>query len=183
MWEAIRRLTPHPWTINRLIETSRQRRPTVSAYVAGLLAAGILEREQGGRTPDGKRAPDLYRLAVDRGVDPPRVRPDGSEPPASKRDRMWRSMRILKTFGAADLAAATTLPASPISEATARDYAEALCRAGYLRRHEGPRAVWTFVAARYSGPKAPEVRRGRTVWDPNRRAVVWSRDAAGGGNG
>ncbi len=83
------------------------------------------------------------------------------------RNRIWRSMRMLRVFTYGDLEAVTGT-----SQRNLRNYVGALHRAEYLRRQVGKdrRVAWTLL--RETGPKAPKVLRDWTVWDPNLRKVL-----------
>lgn len=94
----------------------------------------------------------------------------------SGRERMWRTMKMLKTFTANDLAIAASLPAAPVALAEAIYYVKWLSAAGYLVAvqphrpgHKG-RTVWRLV--QNTGPKPPMVLRARLLWDPNLHAVA-----------
>lgn len=90
---------------------------------------------------------------------PPRVTIDGtvkSRPANTTRDRLWRSMRVLRSF---DLPA--LMMAAEASRRSAEDLVNCLCRAGYLRmtsRGQSMRGTWsTYRLIRNTGPRAPSV--------------------------
>lgn len=127
-------------------------------YLDALKAAGVLADVEP-TWPCG-----VYRLANDPGIEAPRVRPDGSEVPENGQTRMWRCMRILRSFTAEELAAHGSLPQAQVAIATARDYAARLARVGYLTR-SGER--YASIPGRFQGPQAPRIRRDKHVVDPN----------------
>jgi hypothetical protein len=111
-----------------------------------------------------------YTLAKDTGVDAPRVRKDGTELPASGRNRMWNAMRVLGVFTADELVSAASLPEAPIAAGEAAYYCRWLAQGGYLaRRGDG----WQFIPAKFTGAKAPQVLRVKALFDPNLGAVVY----------
>jgi hypothetical protein len=95
-------------------------------------------------------------------------------------DRLWRTMKMLKTFSAEDLAIHASVPGRPVSLQTARDYCNRLARTGrYLRFVErgvqgGAASLYRFVGS--TGPRAPRIGRDRSVFDPNINEVVWRPD-------
>lgn len=91
---------------------------------------------------------------------------------ASGRERMWRTMKMLKVFTANDIAISASLPDAPVKLAEALHYVNWLGRGGYLvlvaphsNARTGRRRTWRFV--RNTGPKPPMVLRTKALWDPN----------------
>ena len=140
-------------------------------YLRGLEAAGIIQaifRERAKRT--------IYRLVQDCGVNAPRVTRGGAILPPSGRARMWKAMRILRTFTARELAGAASLPDVPVAVSDAEFYCAWLCRGGYLRKSG---TAWTFVPAMDSGPKAPQVLRIHQLYDPNTAKIMYTGEPEG----
>ena len=176
VWAAIRRLAEAgPMTITRIAQASYCPPRTVRSYLEALLAAGIVARADA----TGPAGAATWRLVRDPGAEPPRLRPDGSPvTQGSGRDRLWRTMKMLKVFSAKDLAVAASLADAPVAEAEAHSYVLLLARAGYLRVQApakrgrgGRRAVYRLV--RNTGPEAPKITRLKAVWDPNLRQITW----------
>lgn len=170
IWTAIRELKT--FTAQDL---SRKSGETVDAsrdYVRGLCAAGFVE--PAGHSGAFKRA--SFNLVKDPGLDAPRVRRDGTIVPEPGRDRMWRSMRILKDFSIKDLVATASLQEAPIAEGEAAFYCLCLARAGFLYEIQ-PNKRFRFLPSQYTGPRSPMVRRVREVVDANTGEVKWSGDA------
>lgn len=117
-----------------------------------------------------------YTLANDVGVEAPRVNSKGDLLPPSGRNRMWKTMRILGTFTARELAHAASVPGAPIAVGDAEYFCSWLCRGGYLR---GSIKRWAFVPAMNTGPKAPQILRVKKLYDPNRDAVVYESSPQG----
>jgi hypothetical protein len=132
----------------------------IRAYLKALEAAGIVERI-------GDPGEHRYRLLRDEGVEAPRVRPDGRRVAMGQgREAMWRTMRILtRPWTARELAIHASTEAHPVALQEAQDYAQRLCRAGYLQR-TAPQ-TYRLIPARYTGPKPPQVKRTKQIWDPN----------------
>lgn len=172
IWEAIRRLKT--FTARELRRETRCGAAQVRDYLAGLAAAGYLEK-----TPDG------YALAVDCGVEPPRVRKDGSEITMGKsREQMWLVMKILGEFSAAELALHASTETVQVSEEDAKSYLMYLRKAGYLavaapgrpghRSGTGIPARYRLIPSMYTGPRPPMVQRVKQVYDQNLKKVVWT---------
>ncbi|GHB24168.1 hypothetical protein [Salinicola rhizosphaerae] len=179
IWESIRTLKASQRTItmdrlNLLLPKMPESR--ITDYLRGLVAAGYVER----RNPN-KAIGDVaeYELIRDIGFEAPRVRRDGSEPPVPGREQLWRTMKIIGEFTAQELADAATTPARSIAVNTAHEYCQFLAHANYLHitRASGPNlpARYRLASGRWTGPMAPQIRRTKELYDPNTKAVVYSR--------
>lgn len=181
LWGAIRRLKT--FTAFELRNETRCTIAQVQEYVTGLAAAGILliTGQKGGR---GVIRPALvYRLERDLGIEPPRVRRDGT--PVTQglgREQMWRTMRMLKDFTALDLSVQASTEEAQVTVGTAQEYCKFLARAGYLiviragkgTGEGGIPTIYRFVQARHTGPLPPMIQKVKQLYDPNLGQVVWS---------
>lgn len=167
IWAAIR-AQAEPWTLTTIVLASKVERSKLKDYLCGLRAAGIIAVHAPSPRP-GVAA--TYQLAMDRGVDAPRVRKDGSEVPPSGRARMWRAMKMLRSFTVAELAAQASLQDAPVALGEADHYCHWLARGGYLLAAGTDR--WAFVPGRDTGPKAPQVLRVKRLLDPNNGEIVY----------
>lgn len=158
------------------------KRERVRDYLKALEAGGYLApvtAEDGGPG---------WQLLRDTGVDAPRVREDGQEIViGAGREQCWRAMRILGTFGVAELVATASTDRWAIAPGEAADYCDRLARVGILRRYKaagGDRSLYTLSPARYTGPKPPQIlrykpakdgqpARPKGVYDPNTGALYW----------
>jgi hypothetical protein len=86
---------------------------------------------------------------------------------SGKREKLWRAMRILRTFTTAELAAVTEQE----SRNTAVTYCSELRRAGFLAAQRGNHRhheLTRYRLLRDSGPQAPwSIHRGAAIYDPN----------------
>jgi hypothetical protein len=179
IWDAIRTLHANQRTITMArLDLLLPKMPAsrITDYLRGLTAAGYIERND----PQKKSGKVVeYRLARDIGFEAPRVRRDGSEPPVPGREQLWRTMKIIGEFTAADLASAAATPTCTIAEATAHEYCKFLARADYLAITREPSSAlptrYRLAAGRWTGPMAPQIRRTKELYDPNTRAVVYAR--------
>lgn len=142
----------------------------VMDYLKGLVAAGILRKTPPSFTGDFAR----FELALDTGVTAPRVRKNGSMVPEDGQTRMWRAMKILRTFSVRDLVVHASLAGEEVADTTAATYCRWLATGGYVvpLQDEVPR--WRFV--RDTGTKAPQVLRVKQLFDPNTGEVVTGED-------
>lgn len=183
IWAAIREFARAGKDFTRLEIALATRLPSrgsaMSDYLKGLERAGFV-----GVVSEKKRGVShLYTLLRDAGVDAPRVNKAGGILQPSGRSRMWKTMRILGTFSARELASAASLKDAPVAVAEAEYYCNWLCRGGYLRSNGGTASTsrrWTFLAAMNTGPKAPQILRVKKLYDPNRDAVVCESELKGG---
>lgn len=178
IWAAIRKLSEKPgtpMTRTRIGQVSYVPVRTVGSYVAALEAAGILSRSEA-KGPGGGAT---WVLERDVGPMPPRLLPDGTEPKlGSGRDRLWRTMKMLKVFTPRDLAIAASIEGARVAPNEADSYVKFLVKAGYLRLRvparrgrNGSQAIYQFI--RNTGPEAPQITRGKAVFDPNLKQVTW----------
>jgi hypothetical protein len=146
----------------------------IQNYAQRLVKAGYLSMQPA----SGPGQPNLYKV-IRKSLEAPRLRPDGSVVVAGqKRDHMWRTMKMLRDFAAADLAISASTEGVKVVEADASEYIRALHRAGYLVQVKPPKTAvsqgrYRLLASKNTGPRAPMVQRVKQVFDPNLREVVW----------
>lgn len=174
-WEIIRAL--RTFTISDIEKRCNVDRRIVGDYVRRLAKAGAIVTE--GESGDAI----IYRLVVDQ-PDAPAVRRDGSltTPPGLGQEQMWRTMKMLKTFDAAELSASASTDTVGVSVDTAKNYITHLLRAGYLvvvvpgkpgyKPGTGNSARYRLRPDMITGPLAPQIQRTDWVWDPNRKQVM-----------
>jgi hypothetical protein len=104
--------------------------------------------------------------------------PPAGTPSETDQDRMWRAMKMMKTFTVQDLALHAAVPGAEIPVGTARAYLLHLQRAGYVaaqRSAMNAPAAYRFLKS--TGPKAPRVLKLPAVWDPNLQKIAWIQPA------
>ncbi len=99
------------------------------------------------------------------------------EPVTSAEENMWRSARMLQSFGSHDLAIHSTTPAVTVTDEAAAKFCQVLLKGGYLKvlrkasfKRAGKSMVRThaiYRLVRNTGPMPPVERRVMAVWDPN----------------
>lgn len=187
VWAEIRKL--RLFTVSQLL-----REPTVGLdassvtyYVRSLEAAGYVRCLDAHQPTENQRNRKrlvlrTYELVRDNGIDAPRVRIDGSHLGATAQERMWKVIRILSEFSAAEVAATASTEESPVSLIVAKSYIGHLYKAGYIKMIQPPRffpsalARYRFLTAKFSGPKPPMVQRDKSIYDPNLKKVVWKKE-------
>ncbi|HEX9772989.1 MAG TPA: hypothetical protein VGA44_05950 [Steroidobacteraceae bacterium] len=148
-------------------------RSHIYQYVRLLERAGYLERC--GHVP-GKRSTCLqvlFRLRQDVGVERPMLTTAGTLSSAGvRRERLWRTIKILKEFSLDELAAHASTHDLEVSRAAATRFVRALTKASYLvvTRRASARSVrrWRAVPSKVRGPHTPRYRRrDQVLFDPN----------------
>jgi len=170
VWEAVREL--RKFTLAEVAEASGENEGTVRSYVKNLVAGGYLNRS----APNGPFVAVRYELARDDGVEAPRLRRDGGPVlQGLAREQMWRTMKMLRSFTALDLAVAASTESVPVAEDDAKNYVRHLARAGYLAelRPGSPGRPGLHRLAVDTGPRPPMVTRAKVVFDPNLNRLVW----------
>lgn len=177
MWAEIRKMGT--FTVRDLYERTTLTLENVRDYVTGLTKGGFLssdkDTEQELIVGCSPRKAVTFTLVRNVGIDAPRVRKDGTTVVQGQGvANMWRTMRILGTFSARELAFSASTETCVVSVGTAQTYAIHLCHAGYLLKVKG---AYRFRPTMHTGPKPPMIQRVKRVWDPNLKKVMWSEEA------
>ena len=151
---------------------------TINSYVQRLARGGYLSIEK--RTAYHGAAAQLfvYTLTRDCGNEAPRLRKDGSPSQhGGANDRLWRAMKILKTFTYRDLIESASIEGGEIPATTVKSYIKHLHAAGYLAvtKPGAPNtpAHYRWLSSKNTGPRAPMILRTHQVFDPNLQQIVW----------
>jgi hypothetical protein len=137
---------------------------TAKTYLERWVIAGWLQTVDG---PNG--APECHFT----GANPPPAQRD-----VAPEDNLWRSMRLLKSFTALDLAAHSNAGGVEMTESKAGRYCRDLTAAGYLRatRKASPgKHAARYRLIRDTGPKPPKRVRKPGIEDPNTGEFVIDR--------
>ena len=172
-WIVIRKQTS-TFTVADIANNVDLSKGSVLDYLKALAAAGILEIAKS--ETNGAITVHHYRLLKDVGAETPRVRADGSEVTQGRGvEAMWRTIKLLSSFTADELALTASTASTIIKPNTAADYLKHLSKAGYVRRTANR---FSFVKSRDPGPLAPQIQRVKQVFDPNSKTVVWPKGGA-----
>ena len=90
-------------------------------------------------------------------------------------EKMWRTMKMTKTFSIRELIHHSTVPGLIIKETSAQAFVDALTDAKYLRRSVNQKtgeARFSLVPGMVTGPLPPRICSATLVYDPNRRAIM-----------
>ena len=171
MWEAIR-AHKDGFTLTGLANSFCDlNAKTFRTYLQGLVKAGFVSMSDKERYQAA-----TFKLIRDVGVNAPKINRHGKNiEQGNGTQQMWQAMRMLRDFSYLDLVAAASTEETPLSVWTVKTYVIALCHAGYLRRVDKGR--YAFIAARFTGPRAPMIQRLKTVFDPNLQRIVWQQEA------
>lgn len=164
-WSVIKALdaTGRPWTANDVIRRTNVARRLVTGYLRKLRLGGFIELVD--TQPAGRGsipAAHVYKV-VKKPVAAPRLKKDGTALPETAKEQLWRAMKMIRIFGAADLVEAC--PEIPL--ATARNYACSLAAAGVLSQNGH-----VFRLVNNLGHQAPKVLAAKLVFDPNSKKVI-----------
>ena len=159
---------------------TRSTRATIIGYMARLGRAGILTRLR-----VGAHGTTVWGLAEDPGPLTPMIRRDGTRYTRGLgREQMWRTLTIHKRVTARDLAYWARTTDVSVSEASAKEYCEALTAAGLLvRTREAGRMVYELLPSALTGPLPPAVIELKAVYDRNTGKVLGRQIAREVGDG
>ncbi len=147
---------------------------TIKTYVDCLTKAHILKACT---TPTARFKSTVYCLLKDPGAEAPRVNPRGEEVTQGLgTESMWRTMKTMNAFTAAELALMASTSKVQVGESTAKNYLQFMRKAGYVRAvavKPGKPTRYAFARARDPGPLPPKIQRIKQVFDPNSGTVVW----------
>jgi predicted transcriptional regulator len=170
IWETLRN-QPQGISIYTIGRTTNIPFETVKTYVDALCKGGYLERGE------GVGVQKTYRLMLDKGVEAPRLKIDGSPSKVGQgTEAMWRTLRMLKDINASELAAHAS-HATNTSISTAKNFLKWLNWAGYLDitvpAQPGRQARYRLTFGMYTGPLPPVIQRSGQLFDPNLGSVVY----------
>lgn len=164
-----------------LVLETRYHMSTIDSYLTGLTAAGHITVKKDA----GPASRWIYTIDPETApLEPPRVRQDGTAVTQGQgRKNIWRTMKILKEFSSAEVAAFASTPTVTVAEGEVATYLTWMVKAGFISVLEpgkttGGRTRYRFNFDRYTGPKPPQIQRIDQVYDPNTGKVVW--DSKGG---
>lgn len=182
IWEAIRKRRDG-FTVTDIERATKIDRFTIHTYVRHLEFGGFLEQAD---KVDKLFELKQYRLVRDVGVEAPRIDRKGKVIRTTGNENMWRTMRIMGEFTAAELSMRASTAETKVAEATAKKYLQRLSEAGYLSvidkghpyiRGIGAKAArYRLIQSKYTGPRPPMVQRTRSIYDPNLGKIVWQEE-------
>lgn len=143
------------------------------ALLSSWVASGHVRRYQS-VNPNTKCPQKAYELLRDCGQEPPQVDGKGKPKACSGNELVWRTLRILKVCNANQIVASATDATATLNIRAVRQYLRQLHMAGYLvmlEQAQGQLAVYRLM--HNTGPRAPEVQRGKKIYDGNLGMVVY----------
>lgn len=117
----------------------------------------------------------LYEVIHDCGQQPPQVDGKGVPKKPSGNEIVWRTARILKNFNARQIIASANDGDTALNERAVRLYLLHLYEAGYITwlNTEDTQSLAQYMLTVNTGPKAPEIQRGKKVYDGNLNLIVY----------
>lgn len=171
-WKIIKELDEAgPWTITMVEDRSNVVRDSIRDFVRRLVKAGFAEKV--GTAPQrgtGKSPSTTYQLRK-KPLMAPRLDRDGRERDEVQRETLWRAMKMLGTFDAAELARVT----EKVAQHIAYKYLLALNGAGIVAPIEAGASLRStrFRLVMNLGARAPIVTKvEQLVFDPNSGKVI-----------
>ncbi|NDV27745.1 helix-turn-helix domain-containing protein [Desulfovibrio sp. JC010] len=166
-WKVMQQLDCEAgFTVDAVYRKCNGPKNQVRDYIGRLHKAGFLEVVRSEK--EGIITRHYYTIAK-RSRFAPKVRRDGTIVSPTKREVMWRTIRMHKRVTRDDLVVWASLPEVPVKPNDAQDYLKHLTKAGYLRRNGK-----TYTLIKNTGPLPPKIQRIKQVFDPNLNKVVWT---------
>ena len=166
IWQVIRTLKS--FTVQDIQNYVDMDHTSIRTYLSQLEAGGFLTSNS--PEPFQKK---IFELVKDNGYHRPVLKADGNPKKPSANQRMWMCMKALKKFSYLDVSITAEVP-----KYNAKTYLSFLNRAGYVgvfKEAQPPISpgVYIFKASNDTGPKAPQIRKDKSVYDQNLHKVVW----------
>lgn len=137
------------------------------------IKSGHAKRTQG-TNPKTSRPQYAYEIVRDCGQEPPQVDGKGDAKACSGNELVWRTLRILKVCNANQIADCATDSMATLNIRAVRQYLRQLHIAGYLMMVDAPRGQLAVYRLMHdTGPRAPEVQRGKKIYDGNLGLMVY----------
>lgn len=160
-----------PWGWRDVDKRSNVHERSVRDYVNRLELAGFAERVVQGETGLKAKA-TRYRL-VKRPLEAPRIDRKGNLYPESKTQRLWRTMRMVKSFTLPELTSLAAGEDMPMSLKLAKNFTQALVSVGVVQPFASTASAdRLYRLVRDLGPLAPVISLTKVVFDPNAKAVI-----------
>ena len=166
-WKVMQQLDCEAgFTVDKVYRKCNGSKTPVKDYIGRLHKAGFLEVVHSEK--QGIITRNYYTIAK-RSRFAPKVNREGEVVPPTKRELMWRTIRMCKKVSRDDLVVWASLPEVQVKPNDAQDYLKHLVKAGYLKK-KGK----TYTLIKDTGPLPPKIQRIKQVFDPNLNKVVWT---------
>lgn len=175
IWEQLR-IRREEFQILPVAQHANAEIETVKTYLQCLQAGGYVKAVTRGHL---KKA--VYRLVKDDGLEAPRLTRKG-EPVKQGlvSEAMWRTLRILDVMDARQLAGHVEASGLDVTLTYVKRYLAILKKAGYLQvvQASTPHRLERIrlKPSMNTGPRAPQVQRVKTLYDPNLNKVMFAED-------
>jgi predicted ArsR family transcriptional regulator len=158
-----------PWTTRQIDLALNVPAQSIRNYVMRLEKGGFVQIVGAQPSGIGTKTVHLYEL-TSRPVEAPRVKADGTLVPEEQIQKLWRAMKMAKTFTGSELAG---LVGAPLQ--TAKRYIRRLEKAGVLSSlgtQPGMQREYRYQLVDNVGLRAPQILQSRLVFDPNSGRVL-----------
>lgn len=169
IWQAIRKL--QTFSIKDIENITKINSATILSFLTNLEKARVVSK----KTINLRSCINTsqYTLIKDCGLVAPQVNKRGEFLEDNAQSRMWKAIRILKTFTLRDLIVTASSDISAISTSAAITYLGYLKKAGYITKKNQDKS-YKLVFAMNSGIKAPQIQKTKSIYDPNLNKIVWT---------
>ena len=176
IWEVIRAKNNQPFEIHPVAQAANVDDETVKTYLQCLVAgsyAEIVSKKSNNKS--------TYRQLKDTGIEAPRLTRKG-EPVTQGliSEAIWRTLRILSALDASQIVAHVAAAGHDVALTYVKRYLASLKKAGYLQvviagnTHRLEKIQ--LKLGMDTGPRAPQIQRVKTVYDPNLNKVMHVED-------
>lgn len=175
IWQAIRKL--QSFNIRNIEDETRIHPRTILSFLSSLEKAQILEKKLIHIRGHGSLKHTQYNLIKDLGLIAPKINSKGENIEDNIQSKIWRCIRVIKTFSFRDLVVTIENENQKISPSAVDRYLVSLKAAGYLTKKKAEKN-YKLVLAMNTGPQAPQIQKTKSIYDPNLNKIVWtSREA------
>ncbi|MDI3325603.1 hypothetical protein QKW35_14590 [Pontibacterium granulatum] len=176
LWEAIRNRHGNPFDLTAIARSANVDTHTAKTYLQRLIAGEYVEVVE--KKSHGK---SLCRHIKDTGVEAPRLNRKGEpETQGLISEAIWRTLRILSALDAAQIVGHVAAAGHDVALTYVKRYLASLKKAGYLQvvvagnAHRLEKVQLKLCMD--TGPRAPQIQRVKTVYDPNLNKVMHTDD-------
>ena len=176
LWNALMSLSEPVQTLE-LVELTKLSYEQVKSWLDAWAKAGYITKEALGKSPTGGKR--FVFSVIKASKMPPQIDLKGIYQEPEHRNYVWEAIRFINTSNDIVFEIETVLEYIKehydidVSYTYAQSYLYSLYRAGYFKSyHEGVRREPAYSLLHDTGPLAPSIRRGKTVFDANLGVIV-----------
>ncbi len=168
IWKVIRELKT--FRVRDIEDKTGVHERTILSYLQALTKSEILEKKKVNIAGHGSLTRTEYTLLKDLGVNTPRFNKKGINIEDTIQSKVWRAIRVTKKFSLKDMVATVSDEQTSPSPSAIERYLVSLKAAGYLAKKKNDKM---YHLINNTGPRAPQIKKTKQVYDPNLKSVVW----------